>query len=131
MFVYTVENTSLTQLLITCSMEDVGDVEGRERDVNLPEGGTQCEGLPRKAWISKCVILKNNAGEDVGRGICHNVDADLVINSENRPLGDDHVVVLIAESLFEEYVPFDWMFQLRGWHISSVYLNGASLYDHN
>ena len=23
------------------------------------------------------------------------------------------------------------MFQLRGWHISSVYLNSASLYDHN
>ena len=40
MFVYTNENTSLTQLLITCSKEDVGDVEGRKRDVNLPEGGT-------------------------------------------------------------------------------------------
>ena len=48
MFVYTNEHTSLTQLLITCSMEDVGDIEGRERNVNLPEGGTQCEGLPRK-----------------------------------------------------------------------------------
>ena len=46
--------------------------------------------------MSKCVILKNDASEDVGRGICHNVDADLVIDSENQPLGDDHVAVLIA-----------------------------------
>ena len=107
MFVYTTENTSLTQLLITCSMEDVGDVEGRERDVNLPEGSTRCEGLPRKAWMLKCVILKNDAGEDFGRRICHNVDTDLVIDSENRPLGDDHMVVLIVESLSEEYVPSD------------------------
>ena len=65
--------------------------------------------------MSKCVILKNDASEDFGRGICHNVDADLVIDSENQPLGDDHVAISIAKSLSEEYVPSDWMFQLCGW----------------
>jgi hypothetical protein len=47
-----------------------------------------------------------------------------------RPLGDDHVVVQIAKSLSEEDVPSDWMFSMRAWHITRVFLNGASLYDH-
>ena len=66
----------------------------------------------------------------VGRGICHNVSLDLVIDSDNQPLGDDRVAVQIAESLSEHDVPSDWMFQMRAWHIKHVFLNGASLYDH-
>ena len=34
------------------------------------------------------------------------------------------------ESLSEHDVPSDWLFQLRSWHISRVFLNGASLYNH-
>ena len=73
---------------------------------------------------------KNNAGIVVGKGICHNVDSALIIDSDNQPLGDDRVAVQIAESLSEHDVPSDWVFQLRAWHISCVFLNGASLHDH-
>ena len=94
------------------------------------EGVVQCEGIPRKSWMTKCVALQNDAGVVVGRGICHNVDSSLIIDSDNQPLGDDRVAVQIAESLSERDVPSDWVFQLRAWHISRVFLNGASLYDH-
>ena len=66
----------------------------------------------------------------VGKGICHNVSFDLIIDSDNQPLGDDRVAVQIAESLLEYDVPSDWMFQMRAWHIKRVFLNGASFYDH-
>ena len=58
------------------------------------------------------------------------MDLDLIIDSDNQSLGDDHVTVQIAESLSEHDVPSDWLFQLRSWHISHVFLNGANLYDH-
>ena len=94
------------------------------------EGVVQCEGIPRKSWMTKCVALQNNAGVVVGKGICHNVDSSLIIDSDNQPLGDDRVAVQIAESLSEHDVSFDWVFQLRAWHISCIFLNGASLYNH-
>ena len=72
----------------------------------------------------------NDAGVIVGKGICHNVDSTLIIDSDNQPLGDDRVAVQIAESLSEHNVPSDWVFQLRVWHISCIFLNGASLYNH-
>ena len=80
--------------------------------------------------MTKCVALQNDAGVVVGKGICHNVDSSLIIDSDNQPLGDDRVVVQIAESLSERDIPSDWVFQLKTWHISRVFLNGASLYDH-
>ena len=95
-----------------------------------PEGIVQCEGIPRKSWMTKCVALQNDAGVVVGKGICHNVDSALIIDSDNQPLGDDRVAVQIAESLSERDVPSDWVFQLRARHISCIFLNGASLYDH-
>ena len=72
-----------------------------------PEGVVQCEGIPRKSWMTKCVALQNDAGVVVGKGICHNVDSALIIDSNNQPLGDDRVAVQIAESLSERDVPFD------------------------
>jgi hypothetical protein len=68
---------------------------------------------------------------DVARGICHSVKADLVIESYGMPLGNDRVAVQIAESLVEDEVPSKWMFSMRAWHIHRVFLNGASLYDHD
>jgi hypothetical protein len=70
-------------------------------------------------------------GVDVARGICHCVNADLVIDSDGMPLGNDRVVVQIAESLVEDKVPSEWVFSMRAWHIRRVFLNGASLYDHD
>ena len=80
--------------------------------------------------MTKCIALKNDAGIVVGKGIFHNVDSAFIIDSDNQPLGDDHVAVQIAESLSERDVPSDWVFQLRAWDISRVFLNGASLHDH-
>ena len=90
----------------------------------------QCEGIPRKSWMTKCVALQNDAGVVVGKGICHNVDSALIIDSNNQPLGNDRVAIQIAESLSERDIPSDWVFQLRIWHISRIFLNGASLYNH-
>ena len=95
------------------------------------EGVVQCEGIPRKSRMSKCVALQNDAGVVVGKGICHNVDSSLIIDSDNQPLGDDRIAVQIAESLSERDVPSYWVSQLGAWHISRIFLNGASLYDHD
>ena len=95
-----------------------------------PKGVVQCESILRKSWMTKCVALQNDAGVVVGKRICHNVNSDIIIDSDNQPLEDDRVAVQIAESLSKHDVPFDWLFQLRSWHISHIFLNGASLYDH-
>ena len=97
---------------------------------NPLEGVVQCQGIPRKSWMTKCVALQNDAGVVVGKGICHNEDSALIIDSDNQPLGDDHVKVQIAEPLLEHDVPSNWVFQLRAWHISCVFFNDASLHDH-
>jgi hypothetical protein len=67
---------------------------------------------------------------DVARGICHSVSAKLAIDSDGLPLGNDRVAVQIAESLLEEEVPSEWIFSMRAWHICRVFLNDASLCDH-
>jgi hypothetical protein len=54
----------------------------------LPKGVAQCEGFGRPSWITKYVTLKNESGVDVARGICHCVNADLVIDSDGMPLGN-------------------------------------------
>ena len=73
----------------------------------LPKGVAQCEGIPGKSWMTKCIVLKNEAGVVVGKGICHNVSSNLVIDSDNQPLRDDRVAVQIAESLSEQDVLSD------------------------
>ena len=57
--------------------------------------------------MTKCIALHNDAGVVVGKGICHNVDSDLIIDSDNQPLGDDRVAIQIAESLLEHNIPSD------------------------
>ena len=96
----------------------------------LPHGVVECEGLRRATWITKAITLTNEEGDNVAKGICHSVDATLVIDIDGKPLGDDHVAIQIAESLGEVEVPSLWMWAMRSWHISRVYLNSASLYDH-
>jgi hypothetical protein len=77
------------------------------------------------------VTLTNESGVDVACGICHNVKAELVVDSDGMPLSNDRIAVQIAESLLEEDVPSEWMFSMRAWNIRRVFLNGASLYDHD
>jgi hypothetical protein len=97
----------------------------------LPDGVVQCEGFGWASWITKSMTLTNESGVDVARGICHSVKAKLVVDSDGMPLGNDRVAVQIAELLLEEDVPSEWMFSMRVWHIRRVFLNGASLYDHD
>ena len=80
--------------------------------------------------MTKCVSLMNEADMLVGEGICHNISSKLIIDSNNQPLGDDRVAIQIAESLSENTILSNWVFQLKSWHIKRVILNGASLYNH-
>ena len=73
----------------------------------------------------------SEAGEDVARAICRSVDASVVVDTNGRPIGDDHVAVQIVETLKEEEVPSGWMWSMHSWPIGRVFLNGASLYDHD
>ena len=114
----------------SCRMENDGGNLADARVREPPEAVVQCKGIPRKSWMTRCVALQNDSGVVVGKGICHNVDSALIIDSDNQPFGDDCVTVQIAESLSERDVPSDWVFQLRAWHISCIFPNGASLYDH-
>ena len=73
-------------------MANIGNASVGGAVHTLPKGVSQCEGIPRKSWITKCVALKNDVGMVVGKGIHHNVSSNLIIDSENQPLGDDCVV---------------------------------------
>ena len=96
----------------------------------LPKGVAQCKGFGQLSWITKCMILTNESGY-LARGIYHSVNVDLVIDSNGMPLDNDRFAVQITESLVEDKVLSEWMFSMRAWHIHRVFLNGASLYDHD
>ena len=68
---------------------------------------------------------------DVARGICHSINADHVIDNDGMSSGNDHVAIRIDESLVEDEVPSEWMFSMRAWYIRRVFLNRASLFDHD
>ena len=68
-----------------------------------------CKGTPGESWNTRVVILTNEVGEDVARAICRSVDASVVVDTNGRPIGDDHIAVQIAETLKEEEVPSGWM----------------------
>ena len=77
------------------------------------------------------MTLTNESGVDVAWNICHSVNADLVIDNDGMPLDNDCIVVQIVESLVEDEVPSKRMFSIRAWYIRRVFLNRASLYDHD
>ena len=77
------------------------------------------------------MTLTNELGMDVAPDIYHSVNADLVIDSNDMLLDNDRIDVQIAESLVEDKVLLEWMFSMRAWHIRRMFLNGASLYDHD
>ena len=98
----------------------------------LALGVQVCEGIPRAKWISQPVTLRNDDGVDIARGVCQNVDPDLIIETGGKPLGDDRVAVQIAKSLNEELFLSANMWLLRAWHIKNVFLHDdVSLYDHD
>ena len=97
----------------------------------LLKGIAQCKGFGRPSWITKCVTLTNDSSVDVAWDIYHRINADLVIDSNGMPLDNDRIAVQIAESLVEDKVLSEWIFSMRVWHIRRMFINGASLYDHD
>ena len=94
-------------------------------------GVAQCEGFSRASWITKAVMFTNESQVDIARGIYYSVKAKLVVNSDGMPLDNDRVVVQTTKLLLDKDVRSEWMFSMRAWHIHRVFLNGASLYDHD
>ena len=88
-----------------------------------------CEGIPRPMWMTKVVDLHSLSGVHVAQGIYYSVSSDVVIGA-NGPLGDLHVAVQISKTLNHEVVLDEWRYSLQAWPIENVYLNGASLRDH-
>ena len=77
------------------------------------------------------MTLTNESSMDVAQGICHSLNANLIIDNDGMRLGNDCVAIQIAESLVEDEVPSKWMFSMKVWHIRRMFLNGTSLYDHD
>jgi len=96
----------------------------------LPLEVAHCDGIPCSSWITKVVILRNEAGDDIANGICRSAKLELVIDKDGTPLGVDRVAVQIAKSLCEAEVLLAWMWLMHAWHITQVFLKGVSLYDH-
>ena len=46
-------------LCTSCRMEYAGGTSAGGGIRILPEGVAECEGVPRKSWMTKCVVLKN------------------------------------------------------------------------
>ena len=86
----------------------------------LPPDVAVCDGIPRSKWYFKAVTLRNNEGFDVAKALCQNVDPAVVLDNDDKPLGDDRVAVQIAESLCEDEVPSGWMWSILSWDIRQV-----------
>ena len=119
------------ELVLVQRMDNGEPSSNRGQMPTLLEGVRACEGIPRESWNTRVVILTNEAGEDIARAICRSVDASVVVDTNGRPIGDDHIGVQIAETLKEEEVPSGWMWLMHSWPIKRVFLNGASLHDHD
>ena len=121
----------MCELVLLQRMDSGEPSRSRGQRPTLPEGMRACKGIPRESWNTRVVILTNEAREDVARAICRSVDASVVVDTNGRPIGDNHVAVQIAEILKEEEVPSGWMWSMYSWPIKRVFLNGASLHDHD
>jgi len=98
---------------------------------NLLVSIAPCEGIPCSTWITKVVTLTNEDGVEVAKAICHSVNTHLVIDIDGKPLSDNQVAVQITKSLSEVDISSSWMWSMHSWHISKVFLKGASLFDHD
>ena len=105
--------------------------EDEQNELNIAEDTSIpiCEGIPRKNWVGKIVLLHNATGVSVASGIYRNVSSDVVIGSSG-PLGDTHVAVQILSSLCEDDGPDEWRYSVQAWPIELVHCSGASFRDH-
>ena len=103
----------MCELVLLQRMDSGEPSSSRGQRPTLPEGVRACEGIPRESWNTRVVILTNEAGEDVARAICRSVDASVVVDTNGRPIGDNHVAVQIAKTLKEKEVPSGWMWSMH------------------
>ena len=111
----------MCEFVLLQKMDSGKPSSSRGQRPTLPEGVRTCEGIPRESWNTRVVILTNEAGEDIARAICRSVDANIVVDTNGRPIGDDHVAVQIAETLKEEEVPSGWMWSMHSWPIKECF----------
>ena len=88
-----------------------------------------CEGILRRNWVGKCVVLQNASSVAIASGICRNVSSDAIIGSSGL-LRDTHVAVQISSSFCKDDVPDKWRYSIQAWPIELVHCNGASFWDH-
>ena len=69
------------------------------------------EGIPRRLWISKCVVLCNAQGVSVVDKICCNVSFNVIIGFLCS-LRDAHVEVQVSSSLSKDDIPDDWTYSI-------------------
>ena len=117
-------------LAFNSSFDDDGD------GVRIPDEPMPplCEGIPRRLWVGKYVVLYKNDEVPVAKGICRNVSSDVVIGTTG-PLGDSHVAVQISSSLSMADVPDEWRYSIEHglWSSSStmVLASGTMKYEQN
>ena len=66
----------------------------------------------------------------MAKALCQNLDPALEDVNDGMGLGDDRVMVQIAESLSEDHFPYRPMWSFHLWDTKQVFLDGVSLYDH-
>lgn len=98
-----------------------------EEDDILDNIDENCSGLRREDWVNITVMLVDEDGHNMAKGICHNVNPiDCV---EDKCLGTDHVGVLIMEPI-EGMMDIGAMFALKAWPTDRVFHSGCTLQHH-
>lgn len=99
-------------------------------EASLPVDLADCKGIPSRLQITKSVILFNDVGHHVAKGVCQSMDSNLVLECD-EPLNDDFVALQISSSLHEADVPKDRTLSLHAWPIKLAIYNSRNLYDHD
>jgi len=110
--------------MVFSSDDEFQDLEGTNVRV------LECEGLPCRLWITKCMTLYNNDGILVGEGTCHNVNSNFMLGA-NDPLEDTHIAIHILRMHFEEDILHEQVYSLVAWPIKLVHCHGTSLHNHD
>jgi hypothetical protein len=98
-----------------------------DTDAGIEDIDVDCSGLRREEWLHTPVMLVNDIGQNVAKGICCNVNPmDCV---EDNYLGLDNVGVLIMEPL-EGMMDMGWVFSLRMWPLHRVFHQRHTLAHH-
>jgi hypothetical protein len=88
----------------------------------------ECAGLSRASWVNLDVLLLNESGVVVAKGICRNTHPQDCI--DEKPLDTEDIGIVILESLIHSEVDPTHRFYLRRWPLKNVTIDGVSLREH-